>query len=123
MIAQVSSEEQVHNQIQIHFVLKSIVHIDYEIAVDHREQLEFIHYARNAFFSDDSRFCHFFHGILFALLFLGFNAPNFTEASSTNRVDLTEVCLVDLCHTFLIFGRFKVAIPHDNLLLNYTIYA
>ena len=123
MIAQVSSKEQVHNQIQIHFVLKCIVHIDYEITVDHREQLEFVHYARNAFFGNNSRFCHLFHGILFALFFLGFNAPNFTKASSTNGVDLAEVCLVYLSHTFLIFGRFKVAIPHDNLLLNYTIYA
>ena len=36
VVTQVSAKQQVHDQIQIHSVLERIVHIHYELALDHR---------------------------------------------------------------------------------------
>ena len=70
VVSKVATEEQVHDQVQIHGVLECIVHIDDELAVDLGDQFELVHDARYAFLGDNPRFRHLLHGVLLRLCFL-----------------------------------------------------
>lgn len=43
MVAKISSREQIHNQVQILSILKSIVHVDNKWIVELSQDLPFIH--------------------------------------------------------------------------------
>lgn len=43
VVAQVSSVQDVHHQVQVLSVLESVVHVDYERVVQLRENLAFVH--------------------------------------------------------------------------------
>ena len=43
VITQITTKQQVHHQVQVHIVLKRIVHINNELTLDHRQKFEFIH--------------------------------------------------------------------------------
>lgn len=110
---QVSPQEQVHHQVEVHGVLESVVHVNDELALDQGKQLKLIHHARHTLLSYDSRFSHLFHRILVAFVFLGLHAPNLAKSSATDGVHSLEVSLVGLRRAFFVFRSFEVTVAHS----------
>ena len=91
VIAEISTKKEVHDEVEIHVVLEGVVHIHDELALNHAQQLEFIHDGGYTFLGDNSRFRHLFHGEFCVFVFLRLHAPHFPETSSAQSVNLSEV--------------------------------
>ena len=114
VVSEITAKEEVHDEIQIHGVLERIVDIHNELTLNQRQQLEFVHDTRYTFLGNNSRLGHLFHRKLIALIFLRLDAPDLSEASSTDRVDLLEVGFRRQTSAFLVFCCLKVTVSHDS---------
>jgi len=93
MESQVTSKQQVHDKVQILWVLECVMGVDYEFGVDHRQKLELIHDWLYTLLVHDSRLEHFFHGKLGDFLSLEpgtADSPDLAESSSANGVLVLE---------------------------------
>jgi len=89
VVAQVSSTEVVHDQVNIVSVLEGVVHIDKEDVVQLRQMLPFAHDTLHRPFSDNPRFTHLFHGkLLLGLLLL--DLPDLAEAAFADAMFVRE---------------------------------
>lgn len=96
--AEVAAKQQVHDQIEVFGILKGVVGVDYELGVDHAEELEFVHDRRDAFLVHDSGLEHLLHGELGVVLALdagGRDPPDFAEPSSSDGVLVFEESFVE----------------------------
>jgi hypothetical protein len=85
VISEVSTGQQVHHEIQIFSILKSIVHVDYERIVELCKNLPFVHNGFYASLGDNTGLGHLFHRVrLLGLLTLHF--PDLAETTFTNAV-------------------------------------
>jgi len=96
------------------------MHIDDELALNHRQKFEFIHNTWNALFGYNSRFSHLFHCELFRLGFFHFYTPDFAKSTTPNGINLREVCFVQLHGTLFVLARLKVAVTHLCLSLSFA---
>ena len=112
VVSQVTAEEQVHDEVEIHVVLEGVVDVDDELAADHREELQLVHHARHTLLSDDSRLCHLFHCELLILVLFRLHSPDLAEAAAADGVHLREVGFAHLLGAILVLRRLKVAIAH-----------
>jgi hypothetical protein len=117
MVPQVSPKKQVHHKIQIHSVLESKMNVHYELALDQRKQLEFVHHARYTLLRNNPSLGHLLHGKFFFVL-LRLNAPDFSKPTSSNGVYLLEIRLACLCRAVLVLLRFEVAVSHFSWCLS-----
>jgi len=86
VVPEVTAEQDVHDEVEVHFVLEGKVDIDNKLGADEGKQLELPHHTLDTLLSDDARLGHLLHGELVALLFLEVHPPNLTESSPSNRV-------------------------------------
>jgi hypothetical protein len=89
VVPQVTSCEQVHDQVQVLTVLESIVHVYQEGTVEEGEDLPLIHDRLNTSLGEDSGLVHFLHGVYFAVLLVLY-FPYFTETTFSNAVVVVE---------------------------------
>ena len=89
MKSEVSSEQQIHDQIQVFRVLKSIVCINDKFAIDYAQQFEFIHDRLDTFLMHHPRLEHFFHRellLVFSFYPVCSYSPNFAETTSSDSI-------------------------------------
>ena len=85
VIAQVTSVEHIHYQVQILSVLEGVVHINNEWVVQLSQDLPLVHYWLNGTLCYYTSLRHFFHRILLlGLLSLYF--PYFAKSTFTNAI-------------------------------------
>ena len=94
MIPQISTSNQVGDQVQVLIVLEGIKHVDEERMIELTEQFAFVHDAVHALLLHDDALRHLFDGIL-SLELLALHLPNLTEASFANHTDEFKVAFVD----------------------------
>lgn len=96
VVPQVAASEVVHHQVQVVFVLKGVVHVDNEGAVQDREDTAFVHDRLDGPLENDPSLGHFFQSEqllgLFALHF-----PDFAEAPLADAFEPREVLLPNGC--------------------------
>jgi hypothetical protein len=114
-VPEVSSGEQVHNQIQIIPVLESVLHIDQEVGLELAQYFPLVEYGINASFVKDSGLSHLLHGKHLAV-FLTLDLPDLAKASLPDGVLVAEVVLldghVDLCQVLGLEFRTEITVAH-----------
>lgn len=96
VVAQVTTVQQVHDQIERVSVLERIVHVHQERTVQLRQNLPLVHDRLDTALREYSRLAHLLHGIhLVVLRLLPLDFPHFTKATLANAVVLFEVRLAD----------------------------
>lgn len=103
MVPKIASKKQVHDEEEIHLVLEGVVYVHDERALDHREQFQLVHDTWDALFSNDACLSHLLHGIFVVFVLFGLHTPHFAETSTTDCIDLLEVCLANQRCAFLVF--------------------
>ena len=112
VISQITAQEQVHDQVEVHLILERIVDVYNEIALNHRQQLQLVHNAGDALFGNNTCLGHLFHGVFFVFVLFARDAPNLTEATATNGIVLRKVRFTGQRRAVLVFRRLEIAVPH-----------
>jgi len=100
MKSEVSSQEQVHDQIQIFRVLECIMSVNNKPGLDDRQQFELVHDGLDALLVHNSGLEHFLHGKvldLFSLESVRADPPDLPKASPADRVLVFEQAFVEGC--------------------------
>ena len=101
MVAQVSSAQKIHHQVQVLSVLESILHVHYKtVSVTNNllvlqlcQNFSFIENRIDAAFVQNAGLGHFLHGEELSV-FLALNLPDFSKATLPNRVVVGEKILL-----------------------------
>ena len=102
MVAQISADQQIHDEIQILSILKGIGHVDDVGMLELRKQLPLIQHRMDALLADDLGLMHLLHRVdLLRLLEL--HAPHLPESALADHVNAVEVLP---CHLFAL-GLFR----------------
>lgn len=94
VVAQISTSEEVHQQVKVVSVLEGIIHIHKERIRYLRENLAFVENRFNAALRYYSCFAHLLHRKRLFRLLLS-HAPNFAEPTFSDAVGVTETVLSD----------------------------
>jgi hypothetical protein len=96
VVAQVSSVEQIHNQVEVFSILEGVVHVYEEGVLNLRKNLSFIHDTFDGALRYDSCLAHFFHGVLLLIL-LAIDSPYSTKTSFSDAVLVRKALLGNSC--------------------------
>ncbi len=97
MVTEISTCQQVHDQVQVLAILERVVHIDDERVLELRQDLSLVHHRLNAALVKDAGFGHLFHGI-YSLYFLAFNLPYLSESAFADAEVVHKRVLGESCH-------------------------
>ena len=95
VVAQISPIQQVHEEIEVGVVLKSVVHVNQESVFNFRQDLTLIEDRFNAPLGDNSCFAHLFHRKRLFTLLLS-HPPHFAESSFSDAVLVIETVFSDI---------------------------
>lgn len=96
VVAQITTVQQVHDEVERVPVLERVVHVHQEGTVQLRQDLPLVHHGLDAALCQYSRLAHLLHGVqLLVLRLLPLHFPDFAEAALANAVVLLEMRLAD----------------------------
>lgn len=98
VVAKVTTEQEVHHEIEVLGILEGVVRVDDELGADHGEELEFVHHRLDAFLVHHARLQHFFHCELsdfFSLEPRAADTPHFSETATANGILVVEQVFVE----------------------------
>ena len=95
VIPQITTHEQIHNEVEIFPILEGVGHIDNKRVFESGEELSLVEDGVDAFLAYDLGFVHFLHGVYF-LGFFELDAPDFSEAPLAHYELAVEVVTGDL---------------------------
>ncbi len=90
MVSQVTSSEQVHQQVQAFPVLECVIHIHEEGTIQLSEDLPLIHDGLDTSLSYDPGLRHFFHSVYLLSLF-SLYLPYFAKTTLADAVLVLEI--------------------------------
>ena len=90
VVAQITTGEVVHDEVEIVAVLERIVHVHEERVLQLRQDLTLVDDGLDAALGDDASLAHFLH-CEELLGFLALHTPHFSEAAFANAIVVDEI--------------------------------